>query len=158
MSPTSHDQELFCAVCGWSEALGLARARVWLRRAKMSTAKSDPTADEIRELLPVAASRLECPECVQQPLGIRTAQEDPSDWPQAATCEVCGQPIAPERLEMLPGVSTCVACQDRDEQGETTAEIDYCPHCGSPMQLKARHGAGISRYGLSCSQCGFRSA
>lgn len=25
-------------------------------------------------------------------------------------CDVCGKPIAPARLEALPGVTTCVAC------------------------------------------------
>jgi len=158
MAATLHDQELYCATCDWSEVITLSRAMVWLRRAKMSGAKSDPTPEEIRELLPVAAQRLECPDCGRQPLGIRAAEDDPSDWPEAAKCEVCGQPIPPERLEIMPGVKTCVACQSRDEKGEITAEVDYCPDCGSPMQLKARHGAGIARYVLYCSQCSFRSA
>jgi len=26
------------------------------------------------------------------------------------TCVICGQPIAPARLEALPGVTTCLAC------------------------------------------------
>ncbi|CAN5612367.1 hypothetical protein BH10PLA1_BH10PLA1_23010 [soil metagenome] len=25
-------------------------------------------------------------------------------------CEICGQPIAPARLDALPGVTTCVNC------------------------------------------------
>jgi len=28
----------------------------------------------------------------------------------AVLCSICGQPIAPARLEALPGVTTCVAC------------------------------------------------
>ena len=28
-------------------------------------------------------------------------------------CEVCGQPIAPERLEIRPFATTCVACTSR---------------------------------------------
>jgi len=157
MTPASHGQELYCGACDWSEVVALTRGNAWLRRAKLSGAKSDPTPEEIRELLPVAAQRLECPECGSQPLSLRAAKEDPADWPQAATCAVCGGLISPERLEIMPEVKTCVACQQRDERGETTGEIDYCPRCGSPMQLKARHGTGIARYVLRCAQCGFRS-
>ena len=28
----------------------------------------------------------------------------------AKTCVVCGKPIAPARLEALPGVTTCIEC------------------------------------------------
>jgi RNA polymerase-binding transcription factor DksA len=29
---------------------------------------------------------------------------------QRKLCSLCGQPIAPARLEALPGVTTCIAC------------------------------------------------
>ena len=39
------------------------------------------------------------------------------------TCQVCGDPIAPARLRVLPEVTTCVACQEAEEHGErVTAE------------------------------------
>jgi DnaK suppressor protein len=34
-------------------------------------------------------------------------------------CENCGEPIAPERLEALPFVSTCISCQEKqDKRGD----------------------------------------
>lgn len=36
------------------------------------------------------------------------------------TCESCGQPINPERLEALPSAKLCISCkaqQERDERG-----------------------------------------
>lgn len=29
------------------------------------------------------------------------------------SCSICGQPIAPARLEALPGVTTCINCAKR---------------------------------------------
>ena len=34
-------------------------------------------------------------------------------------CENCGRPIAPERLEALPFVSLCIACQESSDRGES---------------------------------------
>ena len=31
-------------------------------------------------------------------------------------CEVCGKPISPARLRILPSATTCVACRDQEEQ------------------------------------------
>ena len=31
-------------------------------------------------------------------------------------CQVCGEPIAPKRLQAIPEVTTCVACQDAAER------------------------------------------
>lgn len=39
-------------------------------------------------------------------------------------CEECGQTIAPARLERLPEVRTCVACQERRERLEHVVVID----------------------------------
>ena len=32
---------------------------------------------------------------------------------QSRACTLCGQPIAPARLEALPGVTTCIECAKR---------------------------------------------
>lgn len=151
------DHEMHCPRCGWSEALGLTRAVFWLRKAKLMGAKSESTEDEIRELLPVAAERLTCPECGELPLVVRQPLDDGADWPQAARCEVCGQPIPQERLEIMPHTKTCVTCQQRDESGNDPAEADYCSQCGSPLRMKARGGSGLAGYIMHCEQCGYRS-
>lgn len=150
-------QELYCPACNWGEVLDLPRAIIWLREAKLCNARSDPTPEEIQELLPVAAEKLQCPHCEQQPLGLRAAEDETFDWPEPVACEVCGKPIPPERLEIMPEAKTCVACQRLDESGGSAGEVEYCPHCGSPLQLKARGGAGLARYAMHCGGCGYRS-
>ncbi len=157
MAATFSNQEIHCPSCGWSEVLGITRAVYWLRQAKLMGAKGDSTEDEIRELLPVAAERLACPECAELPLVIRQQVEDEADWPQAVRCEACGQPIPRERLEIMPDTKTCVACQQSDEAGAGPAEADYCPKCGTPLQMKARGGSGLAGYVMHCGQCGYRS-
>jgi RNA polymerase-binding transcription factor DksA len=37
------------------------------------------------------------------------------------TCERCGQPIAQERLELVPWTQYCARCQEALESGEATA-------------------------------------
>jgi RNA polymerase-binding transcription factor DksA len=40
---------------------------------------------------------------------------------QYGVCESCGQPIDPERLEVLPGTTLCIKCARKSEQGSRTA-------------------------------------
>ena len=60
-------------------------------------------------------------------------------------------PIDPERVEALPGVKRCVACQNRDEAGVTMEEPEYCPQCGSLVEIRASRGPGITRYRRFCT-------
>jgi len=32
-------------------------------------------------------------------------------------CEICGQPINPERLKIVPQARMCIVCKEREEQG-----------------------------------------
>ena len=32
-------------------------------------------------------------------------------------CEVCGEPINPKRLEIVPHARMCIACKEKEEQG-----------------------------------------
>ena len=32
-------------------------------------------------------------------------------------CEICGQPINPERLRIVPQARMCIVCKEREEQG-----------------------------------------
>lgn len=38
----------------------------------------------------------------------------PRKKPAAVLCEVCGKPIAPARLEAVPGVRTCLECAKKN--------------------------------------------
>ena len=74
----------------------------------------------------------------------------------ARRCDDCGQAIPRERLELFPQSRLCVACQSRDEKGERPVEVEYCPRCGSAMELAPSRTSGITRYRLVCRSCGQR--
>ena len=39
-------------------------------------------------------------------------------------CTLCGQPIAPARLEALPGVTTCIDCAKKHPLKVDTSQIE----------------------------------
>jgi len=106
--------------------------------------------EELLELLHGAAPSLVCPECGEAGLRV-TAIEDDGNWQDAVTCEICRQPIPPERLEALPGATRCVACQRDEETGRLAAEPQYCAKCGAPLVLRVSSGRGLTRYKLFCT-------
>ena len=144
---------LSCVACGWSKLSDLSDAASRLRRGGSLRRDGDPGAALVEALLVDAAPRMTCPGCkrigltVGQPLD--ESEED--DWLAAVLCERCRKPIDPERLDALPGVKRCAACQERAESGETDDEPEFCPRCGSLMELRVRRGSGLTRYRLFCT-------
>ena len=61
-----------------------------------------------------------CPLCKEKRLWARpTADEDAADdWQAAVLCEICREPIDPERLDAIPGTKRCAACQGKTEAGQ----------------------------------------
>jgi RNA polymerase-binding transcription factor DksA len=50
-----------------------------------------------------------------------------TDTPTTAArklCSLCGQPIAPARLEALPGVTTCIACAKKHPRKVDVSGVD----------------------------------
>lgn len=45
-----------------------------------------------------------------------------SDRPQTKLCSLCGKPISAGRLEVLPGVTTCIECASRHPQRKVKAD------------------------------------
>jgi RNA polymerase-binding transcription factor DksA len=39
-------------------------------------------------------------------------------------CSLCGRPIAPARLEALPGVTTCIDCAKKHPRKIDTSNVD----------------------------------
>jgi len=115
----------------------------------------DPDEDLLRVLFVDAARRMTCPICKERRL--HAVDHDPLDaadddrWQSAVLCEICRQPIPPERVAALPGVKRCVACQGRTEAGITLEEPEYCPHCGSLIEIRVSRGPGITRYRRFCT-------
>ena len=126
----------------------------WLTAHRMLRREKDPTWELLAELFTSSASSFVCPECDHQGLVARPASEGEDDaWGMARTCQTCGSPITPERLEIFPETQVCSECKRNEEQGATDDEISFCPRCGAAMTLKTTRGTGITRYEYRCPEC-----
>jgi hypothetical protein len=104
-----------------------------------------------------AAPRMTCPLCKEKSLSAASADDsscgdDWDDWQAAALCEICRTPIAPERLEAVPDTKRCAQCQGLAEAGRLAdVEPEFCPHCGSLVEIRVSRGSGIARYKRVCT-------
>lgn len=146
--------ELTCSNCGWrtvcgrDDAIGRLRVMGLLRREK------EPADAVVAELLIDTAPRMTCPLCKEKKLVARQAlaEDDADDWQAAVLCEVCREPIDPERLEAMPGTKRCAKCQGKSEAGTLDEfEPDYCPQCGAIVEIRVSRGSGITRYKRVCT-------
>ena len=136
--------------CTWAEVCDRGAVVRWLRSLRKLRYRSDAEDEILVELLRSAAPALDCPECGRQGL-LAIEVDDAADWPEQRTCDVCNKPIPPERMEALPDATLCAACQQNEESGRPHPQTEYCPKCGSPMQLTLSKSAGLSRYVMRCT-------
>ena len=151
MSPQGVHFELRCPACSWSEQCGPAAAARWLGRAGKVRAGREPEPAILFELLRVTAPRLACPGCGAVGLAAGPAADDEIDWPGPKPCAGCSRPISQERLEAMPGATLCAECQGQEERGGHAGEGEYCPKCGSLMELRLSRAGGITRYAMACT-------
>jgi hypothetical protein len=115
----------------------------------------DPDETVLGELLVESAPRMTCPICKAKRLIAVPSQftvSDDSDWQIAVLCEVCREPIPPERLEAIPNAKRCAACQGKAEAGQLgDDEPEYCPQCGAFTEVRVSRGGGITRYKRFCT-------
>jgi RNA polymerase-binding transcription factor DksA len=96
-----------------------------------------------------------CPDCGSERWGAASSPDevgDSADWGDARHCQQCGAVIPVERLEIFPSSTHCARCQQQREHGPAPDEVEYCPHCGSIMQLKASSSPGAT-YRMHCLSC-----
>jgi len=113
-----------------------------------------PPGELVAELLAANVSRLSCDAC--QALGLALNEpdqdeDDDGDWQQAVVCEVCKKLIPPERVEVFPDAKRCVDCQSVADRGEDVEEPEFCPKCGSFVELRVSRATGITRYKRFCT-------
>lgn len=147
-------RSLTCPECRWRTVCGPAdiASRLWL--VGMLRRDGDPDEAIMAALLPEAAARMTCPGCKRIGLAVGDADEadDEEDWQTAVLCDRCRQPIDSERLEVFPNTRRCVACQSKAEAGEPEPdEPEYCPRCGSLVELRVSRGGGLTRYKRFCT-------
>ncbi|HYO25360.1 MAG TPA: TraR/DksA C4-type zinc finger protein [Lacipirellulaceae bacterium] len=144
--------QLQCDACGWWTLCGEPEIVRRLRAVGHFRRASDPPEEIVREVLRTDGRRLACDRC--RATGLRLAdgaEPDAAQWDQVVMCEVCRQPIPPERLEVLPWAKRCAACQGQTDRGATFAEPDYCPRCGSLVEVRVSRAGGVTRYKLWCT-------
>ncbi len=124
-----------------------------LRRVKAEEAKD---LDYLLQLAGSAKEKLTCPGCgAGNYLPAAAAEDESTGWGEQRRCTVCKNIISPERLEVFPDTTLCPACQQKAEKGDS-GQAEYCPRCGTPMQVRQRRGRGIAAYELACPSCGGR--
>src|SRR5437870_3160135 len=102
--------ELICRQCGWRTVCGRDDAVARLRIVGQLRREREPEEDLVATLFVAAAPQMTCPICKQKSLFAQPSQDlsdQPGDWQAAVLCEICREPIAPERLEAIPGTKRC---------------------------------------------------
>jgi len=144
--------ELECSHCGWRTVCGLGDAIGRLKLIGLLRRDTEPEEELVAALLLEAAPRMTCPLCKEKRLTARAHEaSEEDDWQAAVLCEICREPIDPERLEAIPGTKRCALCQGKAEAGRLEDEPDYCPQCGSIVELRVSRGSGITRYKRVCT-------
>jgi rubrerythrin len=147
--------ELTCRNCGWRTVCGRDDAVARLRIIGQLRREREPDETLVETLFVEAAPRMTCPVCKEKQLFAQPSQdlnEDAGDWQDAILCEICREPIAPERLEAIPGTKRCAVCATKAESGQLAEiEPDYCPHCGALVEVRVSRGSGITRYRRVCT-------
>ena len=144
---------LTCEQCGWRTISGADDLARRLRQLGLLKRAANPPEELVRELLVSNVARLSCDQCRHVGLIFSdyTADEDSGDWQQAIVCEVCRQPIPPERIEIFPDARRCVGCQDVADRGAEPEELEFCEKCGALIELRVSRGSGITRYRRFCT-------
>jgi hypothetical protein len=144
--------ELECSGCGWRTLCGEGEIVRRLRALGRFRRASDPPEEIVREVLRSHGSQLACDACGKIGLAVRLdAAESDDEWEQVVVCEMCRQPIPAERLEFNPNATRCAQCQDAADRGHSFVEPEYCPKCGSLLELRVSRGGGVTRYKMWCT-------
>lgn len=144
--------EASCPECFWSEMCGPEGMTRHLIAARKLKRTSDLSLAMLAELFLAIAGRLPCPECGRAGLLVKRRSDLDGDWPCARPCTACGKDIPEERLELYPEATLCAGCQGRIDRGEPVGDGEYCPRCGSPMELRLTRSGGLARYEMACSK------
>src|SRR4029079_842650 len=118
---TMFSYELKCRECGWRAISAVDDAVARLRIIGQLRRERDPDETLVETLFAEAAPQMTCPICKEKSLFARpsaSSDEDFEEWHTAVLCEICREPIAPERLEAIPGTKRCAVCTAKAESGK----------------------------------------
>lgn len=147
-------RKLLCSECEYTTVCGLGEIASWLSRLGKLRRDKNPEPELLFELFSAASADFQCPQCGHQGLAVSVVKPSgDEDWGMARKCEVCGRPIPPERLEIFPKTTVCMACKQGEEHGPPQEELPFCPKCGALMKTQTAR-AEITRYVYRCTECG----
>ncbi len=144
-----------CNQCGWRTVCGHEDLARRLRNLGLLRRAPHPPADLVEELARSNLHRLVCDQCHAMGLAFVALDDvetdEAGDWQQAVLCEICRQPVPPERLEIFPKVRRCVSCQNASDRGMEPDAQEYCPKCGALLEVRVSQGGGVTRYKQFCT-------
>jgi RNA polymerase-binding transcription factor DksA len=147
-----------CQSCGRRADLTYAELLSRLRELGFLRREGEPSPELAVELAQSAIAEGRwgtCPDCGSARWGAASPMDDvdeAADWGDVRHCQQCGAVIPAERVEVFPNSTQCARCQQQSERGPAADEVEYCPHCGSIMQLKASTSPGAT-YRMHCPSC-----
>ena len=155
MKQSDQFRQLNCSNCGHTTLCGSGEMVHRLRGIGKLKRNRKPDMELILELFSTSVDQFACSECGTIGLTASAADDffDDEQWGESRKCEICGQSIAAERLEVFPDTRVCISCKQTDESGDTAEEPEYCPRCGALMVLRTSTTAGVVRYEMRCSEC-----
>src|SRR5438874_2340816 len=116
---TVFSYELICRACGWRTVCGPDDAVARMRLIGLLRREREPNDALVETLFVEAAPRMTCPLCKEKGLFAQPSEiEESGDWQAAVLCEVCREPIPPERLEAIPGTTRCATCAAKAESNQ----------------------------------------
>ncbi|MHB0959657.1 MAG: TraR/DksA family transcriptional regulator [Pirellulaceae bacterium] len=150
--------ELTCSACGKHEIVGPLQMLERLRAAGMLKREKEPDWELVCELFRTQPALHSCVNCGSDAVLLAPYVERAEDWEETRRCERCQTKIPLDRLEVFPDTRLCVACQQRHDRDEPEGEPEYCPRCGTIMQLRLSRSSGIAHYLMYCPACGRQPA
>ena len=147
--------ELRCPACSAIISCDDKEMAARLRRVGKLRRAAEPELELLEELFKSAAGEWSCTACGGLGLTVRpAAEEEDEQWGGSRPCEACGKPIPAERVELFPHIKVCVTCQGKSESGQDLSAPEYCRRCGALMKMRQSRAGGVTRYVMTCSECG----
>jgi DNA-directed RNA polymerase subunit M/transcription elongation factor TFIIS len=157
MKRSLHQKRVRCTQCQYEAVWGPEAIATRLREMGHLRRDHQPTIEWVEAVAAAVSDQFPCTRCGATGLVWDDVSDDDADFDVetlARPCEVCRQPIPRERLEVYRQATRCARCQDQPAQPVDAA--DFCPRCGSVLEVRPRRGAGVARYAQTCPACGYR--
>jgi len=163
-----------CPHCRQCRTWTKADRLMWLQRSGFLRKQKDPGDDVVTEMFRLKLQQLPCLNC--QTPGVREVSQslqvenDDEQWDTGSStssvagggrfCAECREQIDPDRVELFPEATRCVACQSKFESGQVSGSDagfdagDLCPRCGDFLQTLRNRSSRVA-YRVQCRNCGY---